>query len=96
MGMPRRYYQYPEQFQALNVASTAGASLLFFGFVIIGIYLVISIFKGKVAGPNPWGSACYEWVSTQSPPITHNFEHTPIFDRPPHDYTQPAEVKDAA
>ena len=34
-GMPRRYYIYPERFQALNVASTAGASLLAFGFVII-------------------------------------------------------------
>ena len=38
-GMPRRYYQYPEHFQALNVASTAGATLLGFGFVIILIYL---------------------------------------------------------
>ena len=28
-------YKYPERFQALNVASTAGASLLAFGFVII-------------------------------------------------------------
>ena len=34
-GMPRRYYMYPERFQALNVASTAGASLLAFGFLII-------------------------------------------------------------
>ena len=27
-GMPRRYYEYPERFQALNVASTAGATVL--------------------------------------------------------------------
>ena len=38
-GMPRRYYEYPERFQALNVASTAGASLLAFGFIIIAVYL---------------------------------------------------------
>ena len=27
-GMPRRYFSYPERFWALNVASTAGASVL--------------------------------------------------------------------
>ena len=42
-GMPRRYYEYPERFQALNVASTAGASLLAFGFVIIAIYLTYAL-----------------------------------------------------
>ena len=25
MGMPRRYFSYPQRFQVLNVASTAGA-----------------------------------------------------------------------
>src|SRR5947208_2411952 len=34
-GMPRRYWSYPAEFQALNVASTAGASLLAFGFLIV-------------------------------------------------------------
>src|SRR5207245_3647699 len=34
-GMPRRYYQYPEHFQALNVASKAGATLLRFGFLLL-------------------------------------------------------------
>ena len=67
MGMPRRYYSYPEQFQALNVASTAGASLLAFGFFIILFYLVASLVKGRVAGPNPWFSRGYEW-NTPSPP----------------------------
>ncbi len=95
MGMPRRYYQYPEHFQALNVASTAGASLLAFGFLIVLVYLVISLKAGKVSGANPWGSAGYEWF-TQSPPITHNFEVTPSYERAPHDYTKPPEVKDAA
>ena len=28
LGMPRRYYAYPEEFQVLNVLSTAGASIL--------------------------------------------------------------------
>jgi cytochrome c oxidase subunit I len=88
-GMPRRYYEYPERFQALNVASTAGASLLAFGFVIIAIYLGYALVYGPVAGPNPWGSRGYEWM-TPSPPPTENFDVTPTYEYPPHDYTDDA------
>jgi cytochrome c oxidase subunit 1 len=84
-GMPRRYYQYPEHFQALNVASTAGASLLGFGFLIIFIYLFIALFWGSPCEKNPWGSRGFEWL-TDSPPITHNFDVIPEFDTHPHDY----------
>lgn len=96
MGMPRRYYQYPEQFQVLNVASTAGASVLAMGFVLVAIYLTWALFKGEVSGANPWFSTGYEW-KTQSPPITHNFHEVPDYSHPPHDYTGPIEeVKHAA
>ena len=89
-GMPRRYYMYPERFTALNVASTAGSSLLAFGFVIILIYLVFALVRGKVAGPNPWGSRGYEW-ETSSPPIKENFEVTPVITQDPHSYQKPGE-----
>ncbi|MGO8969054.1 MAG: cbb3-type cytochrome c oxidase subunit I [Myxococcaceae bacterium] len=88
-GMPRRYYEYPERFQALNVASTAGASLLAFGFIIVAIYLGFALRYGPVAGPNPWGSRGYEWM-TPSPPPTENFDVTPTYEHPPHDYTEDA------
>jgi len=88
MGMPRRYYNYPEKFQTLHVASSAGATLLFFGFLIIFIYLVLALKYGQPAGDNPWGSRGFEW-NTSSPPLPHNFEKTPVFDREPHDYTTP-------
>jgi cytochrome c oxidase subunit 1 len=94
-GMPRRYYSYPERFWALNVASTAGASLLAFGL----IYLLISLRWGKIAGPNPWGSRGYEWLGTLSPPPTENFLEQPVYPHPPHDYQEvpaaSAEVKHA-
>ena len=47
LGMPRRYYHTRSEFQALNVASTAGATLLAFGFLIILIYLVIALRYGR-------------------------------------------------
>jgi cytochrome c oxidase subunit 1 len=89
-GMPRRYYMYPERFTALNVASTAGSSLLAFGFVIILVYMIFALVKGKVAGPNPWGSKGYEWATT-SPPIKENFEETPVITQDPHSYQEPGE-----
>jgi cytochrome c oxidase subunit 1 len=90
-GMPRRYYNYPERFQALNVASTAGASVLAIGFVVILVYILISLKHGPVAGPNPWGSRGYEWL-TPSPPPLENFDVLPGFERGPHEYHElPAE-----
>src|SRR4051795_2468563 len=84
-GMPRRYYQYPEQFQALNVASTAGATLLGFGFLIILIYMVIALRWGPRCERNPWASKGFEWL-TESPPPTHNFDIIPTITQSPHDY----------
>ena len=89
-GMPRRYYIYPERYQALNVASTAGASLLAFGFVIILIYLIYALVRGPIAGDNPWDSRGYEWMTT-SPPPKHNFEVTPIITQDSHSYQEPGE-----
>jgi cytochrome c oxidase subunit 1 len=89
-GMPRRYYIYPERFQALNVASTAGASLLAFGFLIILIYLIYALVRGPIAGDNPWDSRGYEWMST-SPPPKHNFDVTPVITQDSHSYQEPGE-----
>jgi cytochrome c oxidase subunit 1 len=88
-GMPRRYYSYPERFWPLNVASTAGASLLGIGFVIILVYLLVSLKWGRLSGPNPWSSRGYEWV-TLSPPPVENFEGDPVYTHHPHDYTEGA------
>ena len=85
LGMPRRYYEYPEEFQVLNVMSTAGASILAVGYIMPLVYLLLSLKIGKVAGPNPWGASGLEW-QTSSPPPTHNFEEVPIVTGGPYDY----------
>ncbi|HEX8538901.1 MAG TPA: cbb3-type cytochrome c oxidase subunit I, partial [Cystobacter sp.] len=53
-GMPRRYYEYPAEYQVLNVMSTAGASILAVGYVLPLVYLLLSLRYGAEAGPNPW------------------------------------------
>src|SRR3954462_370533 len=85
LGMPRRYGAYADEFQVLNVMSSAGASILGVGYLLPMIYLAWSMRYGQRAGDNPFGATGLEW-QTQSPPITHNFEHTPIVTREAYDY----------
>ncbi len=92
LGMPRRYHVYPEEFQVLNVMSSAGASILGVGYLIPLVYLIWSMRYGPVAGPNPWGAKGLEW-ETPSPPTTHNFEETPTVTEEAYAYSpQEAEV----
>ena len=53
-GMPRRYASYPEEFQVLNVFSTAGASVLGIGMLLPVLYLTYSWIWGPKADKNPW------------------------------------------
>ncbi|MPZ77557.1 MAG: cytochrome c oxidase subunit I [Deltaproteobacteria bacterium] len=76
LGMPRRYAAYPDEFQVLNVMSSAGASILGIGYLIPMIYFIWSMRYGPLAGPNPWNAKGLEWT-TPSPPTTENFEHKP-------------------
>ena len=48
--MPRRYYQYLPQFQNLNVASTLGATLLLFGFLLVAANLGLALRYGRAPG----------------------------------------------
>jgi cytochrome c oxidase subunit 1 len=89
MGMPRRYHAYPEEFQVLNVLSTAGASILAVGFILPAIYFIRSLSRGADAGPNPWNARGLEW-ETSSPPPTANFATIPTVTREPYDYYEHA------
>jgi cytochrome c oxidase subunit 1 len=86
LGMPRRYYAYPPEFQILNVLSTAGASILAVGYALPLTYLIWSLRYGPAAGANPWHATGLEW-HTPSPPPTHNFAEVPIVDCGPYEYS---------
>jgi len=86
MGAPRRYHVYSPEFQVYNVLSTAGASILGVGYLLPLIYLIWSLKKGKVVGPNPWQATGLEWRTT-SPPPTHNFKKTPVVTWEAYDYS---------
>jgi cytochrome c oxidase subunit 1 len=77
LGMPRRYFQYPQEFQVLNVLSTAGATVLGVGYLLPMLYFLWSMRYGKPAPDNPWNAAGLEWM-TSSPPTTFNFEQEPV------------------
>ena len=87
LGMPRRYQVYPEEFQVLNVMSTAGASILGVGYLMPMIYLIWSLWYGEIAGPNPWRATGLEW-QTPSPPPRDNFATTPIVTTGPYEYSR--------
>jgi cytochrome c oxidase subunit 1 len=98
LGMPRRYHAYAEEFQVLNVMSTAGASILGVGYLLPLAYLFWSMRYGRDASANPWQATGLEWT-TSSPPPKHNFAVTPVVTEGPYNYPAadelPAPYKEA-
>jgi cytochrome c oxidase subunit 1 len=87
-GMPRRYWDYPPEFQPLNLLSSAGAVVLAAAYLLPLVYLAWSLWAGKPAARNPWRATGLEW-QTESPPPKDNFERTPEVVTNPYDYELP-------
>lgn len=88
-GMPRRYYDYPPEYQPLHLASTVGAYLNAFGYTLSLVNLAFCWWFGKVKAPaNPWNSISLEW-QTPSPPPHENFVTEPTVDHGPYEYGTP-------
>jgi cytochrome c oxidase subunit 1 len=85
IGMPRRYHAYPEEFQVLNVMSSAGATILAVGYILPLGYLAWAMRYGKKAGDNPWGAVGLEWETTSPPPV-ENFAVPPVVTGEAYDY----------
>ena len=88
LGMPRRYAEYPPEFQVLNVLSSAGSTILAVAYLMPLVYLSYSLVRGAQSPANPWDSTGLEW-QTQSPPRTENFSVTPVVTEPPYNYPAP-------
>jgi len=86
LGMPRRYPEYPPEFQLWNVLSSMGAVILAFGYALPLLYLFRSLRQGPVAPSNPWNAKGLEW-QTSSPPIPENFLRTPVVSEEPYSYS---------
>ena len=87
-GMPRRYYDYPAQFQTLHFVSSIFAFINGISYVVIVGNLLYSAIWGRKATGNYWGSLSIEW-QTQSPPIKDNFETIPTVTDWTYSYNKP-------
>jgi cytochrome c oxidase subunit 1 len=85
LGMPRRSYTYPAEWQPWNLLSSAGASILAVAYTLPLLYLGWSLIRGRKASANPWRATGLEWM-TSSPPPKHNFERTPVVTQGPYKY----------
>jgi cytochrome c oxidase subunit 1 len=85
LGMPRRYAMYPPEWQMLNVMSTAGATIMGFGYLLTMLYLAWSLRYGVKATTNPWMAYGLEWT-VSSPPPTENFARVPLVTHEAYDY----------
>jgi len=91
-GMPRRYYDYLEQFTALHQVSTIGSWILAAGLFLVMGYGLYSLVWGEKASANPWGAATLEWTNVAAIPDPHNFKRTPLVTRGPYDFHLADEV----
>jgi len=87
-GMPRRYHAYAEEFQLLNVFSSAGAGMLAVGYLLPLLYLIWSLRYGARASGNPWDARGLEWT-VASPPPKENFATVPRVDSEAYAYDTP-------
>jgi cytochrome c oxidase subunit 1/cytochrome c oxidase subunit I+III len=83
LGMPRRVYTYSPTlgWQAYNVAETLGSYILTAGLLLVAVNLGVSLFRGRLAGSDPWGGDTLEWATT-SPPPPYNYAVIPYVTSP--------------
>lgn len=68
-GMPRRVAEYDPQFTLLNQVSSVGALLMALSTLPFLVNVVMSFYRGQVAGDNPWRALTPEWLTSSPPPV---------------------------
>jgi cytochrome c oxidase subunit 1 len=78
-GMPRRNFTYAadQGWNLWNLMCTIGAYITAAGALVFAINVIWSLFKGKVAGNDPWDARTLEWTLA-SPPPEYNFSVNPV------------------
>jgi cytochrome c oxidase subunit 1 len=79
LGMPRSIYTYqPDRgWSFLNLVVSIGGLIQGIAVLIFAYNFVVSYWRGKVAGDDPWDAWTLEWA-TSSPPPVYNFEELPV------------------
>jgi cytochrome c oxidase subunit I len=79
LGMPRRVYTYEpgRGWDLWNFIVTIGALVQGVAILIFVGNLLYSMFRGKLAGDDPWDAWTLEW-SISSPPPEYNFARIPV------------------
>jgi cytochrome c oxidase subunit 1 len=101
IGVPRRYYSFeniefiPQSAFQLNTVITVLALIVGAAQLLFLFNLAWSYFKGKRAGPNPWGATTLEWQTPDTPPVHLNWgKKLPEVHRWAYDYSVPGVAQD--
>ncbi|MBZ9961527.1 cytochrome c oxidase subunit I [Mesorhizobium sp. BR1-1-14] len=78
-GMPRRVYTYPPAsgWGGTNLFISISSLVVFAGFALLVLNMLLSLRNGRLAGDNPWGASTLEWATT-SPPASYDFSRLPV------------------
>ncbi len=98
-GFPRRYYSFTNfdafsGYVELNEFISIAAMMALSGQLIFGFNFFYSIFRGRLAPKNPWGSTTLEWTTERNPGHGNWVGEIPSVYRWPYDYSKPGAADD--
>jgi cytochrome c oxidase subunit 1 len=79
LGMPRSIYTYePDRgWNHLNMIVSIGAFIQGVSVLIFAVNFIWSLYRGKIAGNDPWDAWTLEWAAASPPPV-YNFPTDPV------------------
>jgi cytochrome c oxidase subunit 1 len=87
-GMPRRVFDYAEEFGDWNMVISLFSFMLGVSTVVFFYNMIVSWARGAPAPGNPWRALTLEW-QVSSPPPVFNFDEIPQVVGSPYEYGVP-------